>query len=127
MPSTFDTYFQNNPTLKLLRVNYAGSILGFFYDSFKKTRRTQIPEEDLEAFLNQHLDEIRTGEPEAMRRNSRHYLNQWCEDGYRYLQKRFSLANIRYIFHLFDKGVKGQPSKERGANHDKTEELGMNK
>jgi len=39
-------HFDNNPTLKLLRGNYAGFILGFFQDSFKEAGQTQIPEEN---------------------------------------------------------------------------------
>jgi len=62
MPSTFEPYFQNNPTLKLLLMQSAGFILGFFHDSFKELGQTQIPEEDLETMLDQHLQEVRRQE-----------------------------------------------------------------
>jgi len=100
MSSPFDLYFKGSPTLKLLRSDNASLVLGFFFLSFKETGQTQIPEEDLEAMLDQHLDEIRDGDPEAMPRDSRYYLNQWCEEGSRYLQKRFSEAHSSYVYQL---------------------------
>lgn len=54
MSSTFSPYFENYPTLKLLRGKHAGFILGFFHDSFKETGQTQIPEEDLETLLDDY-------------------------------------------------------------------------
>lgn len=101
MLSTFSPYFENNPTLKLLRGNYAGFILGFFHDSFKETGQTQIPEEDLETLLAQHLQEVRRQDAETtMTRDARIYLNLWCEDGYRLLQKRFSEEKSSYVYQL---------------------------
>lgn len=101
MSSTFSPYFENNPTLKLLRGNYAGFILGFFHDSFKETGQTQIPEEDLETMLDQHLLETRRQDAEtSLTRDARVYLNQWCEDGYRLLQKRFSEEKSSYVYQL---------------------------
>jgi len=100
MPSTFDPYFKNNATLKLLRMQNAGFVLGFFFESFKETGQTQIPEEDLEALMEKHLQALRANEPEAMPRDARYYLNQWCEDGYRLLQKRFSEDQSSYMYQL---------------------------
>jgi len=100
MPSTFSPYFENNPTLKLLRGNYAGFILGFFHDSFKEKGQTQIPEEDLESMLDQQLQEMRRQDAEILSREARYYLNLWCEDGYRLLQKRFSEEKSSYVYQL---------------------------
>jgi len=101
MPSTFEPYFENNPTLKLLRGNHAGFILGFFHDSFKESGQTQIPEEDLEAMLDQQLQEMRRQDPETTTTiDARVYLNRWCEDSYRLLQKRFSEEKSSYVYQL---------------------------
>lgn len=100
MSSTFGQYFENNPTLKLLRGNYAGFILGFFHDSLKDSGQTQIPEEDLESMLDQHLQEVRLQDSETLARDARYYLNLWCEDGYRLLQKRFSEDKSSYVYQL---------------------------
>ena len=107
MSSTFSPYFEKNPTLKLLRGNYAGFILGFFHDSFKETGQTQIPEEDLETLLdNQHLHDARRQDAETLSRDARFYLNLWCEDGYRLLQKRFSEEKSSYVYQVTQQSEK---------------------
>ncbi|MGZ0657624.1 DUF3375 family protein [Coraliomargarita sp. W4R72] len=100
MPSIFDPYFTKNPTLKLLRSPSASFVLGFFFVSFKENGLTQIPEEDLEALLDQHLLEARTEDPDAMPRDAKYYLTQWCEESHQLLQKRFVEAQNSYVYQL---------------------------
>ena len=100
MSSIFDPYFAKSPTLKLLRSPSACFVLGFFYVSFKEEGLTQIPEEDLEALLDRHLQDARAADPDAMPRDARFYLNQWCEESHRLLQKRFVEAQNSYVYQL---------------------------
>ncbi|CAA6677378.1 MULTISPECIES: DUF3375 family protein [unclassified Lentimonas] len=100
MASQFDQYFDNSPTLKLLRMQHAGFILSFFQQSFKENGLTQIAEEDLEALLDQQLLEMRARNVEVMSRDARFYLTQWCEEGYQLLQKRFSEEDRSYVYKL---------------------------
>lgn len=100
MPSPFDPYFANSPTLRLLRSPSANLVLGFFFVSFREKGLTQIPEEDLEAQLEQYLVEVRMTDADAMPRDARYYLTQWCEDKHRLLQKRFVEAENCYVYQL---------------------------
>ncbi|MGJ8638029.1 MAG: DUF3375 family protein [Opitutaceae bacterium] len=96
MSSLFAPYFDKSPTLRLLRSPSACFVLGFFFQCFKENGLTQIPEEDLEALLDKHLKE----NADAMPQNARHYLNQWCEESHRLLQKRFSEETNSYVYQL---------------------------
>ena len=100
MTSPFDPYFENSPTLKLLQMRHASFILGFFSSCFKETGQAQIPEEDLESLLERQLSSAREHDSEAMTREARYYLNQWCEDNYRLLQKRFVETESTYVYQL---------------------------
>tara|TARA_B110001469_G_C9648769_1_gene329856 strand:+ start:7103 stop:8539 length:1437 start_codon:yes stop_codon:yes gene_type:complete len=100
MSSIFEPYFEKSPTLKLFQMRQVRFVLGFFHQSFKETGATQIPEEDLEALLDQQLQEAREVDPDAMPRDARYYLDQWCEDDYRLLQKRFVEAQSSYVYQL---------------------------
>lgn len=100
MPSIFDSYFERSPTLRLLKSPNAGFVLGFFFKSFKENSLSQIAEEDLEALLERDISEARTVDPESMPREPRFYLNQWCEENYRLLQKRFSEEKSCYVYQL---------------------------
>ncbi|MGJ8649498.1 MAG: DUF3375 family protein [Opitutaceae bacterium] len=100
MSLLFAPYFDKSPTLKLLRSPSACFVLGFFFMSFKENGLTQIPEEDLEALLDKHLQEARTVDVDVRPREAKYYLNQWCEDSHRLLQKRFVEEQSSYVYQL---------------------------
>lgn len=100
MPSIFDAYLQNSPTLKLLRSASAGFVLEFLQSSFKESGLAQVAEEELEADLDRALAAERMEDPALMPREARFYLNLWCEDSHRYLQKRFSEEHSSFVYQL---------------------------
>ncbi len=96
----FEHLFEHAPTLRLLRSQSAGFVLGFFQSSFKESGQAQIAEEDVEAMLDAALRERRAADADSLARTARDYLTLWCDDAYRYLQKRFSEERGSYVYQL---------------------------
>lgn len=100
MSERFNFEIDHSPALKLLRSRQAGFILGFFYENFKEPNIALIPEEDLEVALEQHLEDLRSLDPDSPQSDARHYLNLWCDDDHRFLRKIYSEEKECYVFQL---------------------------
>lgn len=91
-------YWENSPSLKLLRKQNAPLILSFLYKQFKLTQRISISQSDLETKLEDYLEFLQEIDTNAYPRSPKEYLNKWCDD--KLLQKTFEPSSDDPVFTL---------------------------
>lgn len=77
------------PTIRVLAVENAPLILGFFLAAFRSSARTALPEDELRTLLTAYLEERRSDEPEAYPASAAEYLNDWCRPERGFLRRYY--------------------------------------
>lgn len=75
-------------------------LLGFLHRMFKAQHRVTIPESQMQALLDNYLEELRNGEPDAYPMSPGQYLNSWCEEGRGFLRKYYGEDTQEPVFEL---------------------------
>lgn len=93
-------FLTQSPTAKLLRAQSGALILQFLHRAFKQSQRITIPHDELVADLNQFREELQQEHPEALHDSATHYLNTWCHDDNRFLQRFFQGGSDEPVYQL---------------------------
>jgi len=93
-------FLSQSPTAKLLRAHNGALILQFLYTTFKQSQRITIPHDELVADLTQFREDIRKTTPDTMPDQATVYLNAWCHDDTRYLQRFFQGGSDEPVYQL---------------------------
>ena len=89
-----------HPAVNLLRAQNSAMLLGFLYRTFKAQHRVTIPESQIQALLENYLDELRSAEPDSYPMSPGQYLTNWCEEGRGFLRKYYGENIEEPIFEL---------------------------
>ena len=77
------------PTIRLLAIENAPLVLGFFYAAFKSPGRAAIAEDELRASLQTYLEERRHDDPNSYPAPAADYLNDWCRPERGFLRRYY--------------------------------------
>lgn len=86
--------------MNLLRAQNGAMLLGFLHRVFKAQHRVTLPESQMQALLENYLEEIRNAEPDAYPMSPSQYLTSWCEEGRGFLRKYYAEKLEEPIFEL---------------------------
>jgi hypothetical protein len=101
MDEEFLHLFEESPALRLMRGRLGSFVVGFFFKTFKKWGVVEASEEELSATLSGHIEQVRELEDfDAPKRLPQDYLDEWCDEGHRYLTKSFNEEREEYVFRL---------------------------
>ena len=101
MDEEFLHLFEESPALRLMRGRLGSFVVSFFFKTFKKWGVVEASEEELSATLSGHIEQVRELEDfDAPKRLPQDYLDEWCDEGHRYLTKSFSEEREEYVFRL---------------------------
>jgi len=89
-----------HPAVNLLRAQNSAMLLGFLHRTFKAQHRVTIPESQVQALLENYLDELRSVEPESYPMSAGQYLTSWCEEERGFLRKYYGENTEEPIFEL---------------------------
>lgn len=86
--------------VRALRGQNAAMVLAFLHRAFKRQLRVAVTEGELQATLENYLDDLRQGEPDAYPDSAADYLNRWCEDSHGFLRKYYGDSGEEPLFEL---------------------------
>lgn len=90
----------DHPAVRLLRATNAPLILGFLWQVFKKDHRVSLPEGQVQALLDIHLDEQRDADPLVYPKSAADYLNDWCAPEHGFLRRYYGPDTDEPLYEL---------------------------
>ncbi len=92
--------FDNEPALKILRLQSGPLALALFLKTFKRQNKINIPLNSLVTEMKFFLDEMVLEAKETFDQEPEHYINLWCGEKHRFLRKYYLLNNDEPVLEL---------------------------
>lgn len=94
------TFFENNPSAKLLRAQHAPFIVDFLHQHFKAEGNLATLHSVLQQRLADYLERVHETEPDVLRERADAYLNGWSTGETRWLRRYFDAQHAESVYQL---------------------------
>jgi len=99
-PERLLIHFETSPAIRLLQAKSAPAVIGFLFQSFKKTHTIAVPHSDLLAALCVYQEHLQETGSDALRDRPEEYLRDWSSADKRWLHRFLEAGCTEPLYQL---------------------------